>query len=194
MIIKNLPRMRFALFVACLVSLLSGCSTNPVHQTTKKDPADPSSLPELKKVYMPSELARNINVVSVNQETVNGDLIQIQVNLENLTKKPMNLNYKVEWMDEAGIVINDSSARLAASLRPWSRERSRAIGCIHPTGQELLAQVAESQVTLSNTMKTTFLRIPFYWPFAYFSRAVNADPSGEKPMRDTSRTVAKRGW
>jgi uncharacterized protein YcfL len=110
MIIKNLPRMRIALFVACLVSLLSGCSTNPVHQTTKKDPADPSSLPELKKVYMPSELARNINVVSVNQETVNGDLIQIQVNLENLTKKPMNLNYKVEWMDVAGIVINDSSA------------------------------------------------------------------------------------
>jgi uncharacterized protein YcfL len=32
------------------------------------------------------------------------------VNLANLTKKPLNLNYKIEWMDEAGIVINDSSA------------------------------------------------------------------------------------
>lgn len=87
-----------------------GCSTNPVHQTTKKDPSDSSDLPELKRVYMDSSLSKNLEVVSVNQATANGDLLKIQVNLQNLTKSSLNLNYKVEWMDEAGIVINDSSA------------------------------------------------------------------------------------
>jgi len=59
---------------------------------------------------MSSSLSKNLEVISVNQATANGDLLKIQVNLKNLSAKEMNLNYKVEWMDEAGIVINDSSA------------------------------------------------------------------------------------
>ncbi len=97
------------IFCALPLALLFGC-TNPVHQTTKKNPGDASPLPELKRVYMSSSLAKNLEVISVNQATANGDLLKIQVNLQNLSKKEMNLNYKVEWMDEAGIVINDSSA------------------------------------------------------------------------------------
>ena len=95
----------FALFLGCAI----GC-TNPVHQTTKKNPGDTGPLPELKRVYMSSSLSKNLEVISVNQATANGDLLKIQVNLHNLSKKELNLNYKVEWMDEAGIVINDSSA------------------------------------------------------------------------------------
>ena len=97
------------IFCALPLALLFGC-TNPVHQTTKKNPGDASPLAELKRVYMSSSLAKNLEVISVNQATANGDLLKIQVNLQNLSKKEMNLNYKVEWMDEAGIVINDSSA------------------------------------------------------------------------------------
>ena len=95
----------FALFLSCV----TGCN-NPVHQTTKKNPGDTGPLPELKRVYMSSSLSKNLEVVSVNQAIANGDLLKIQVNLHNLSKKELNLNYKVEWMDEAGIVINDSSA------------------------------------------------------------------------------------
>ena len=95
----------------CVIALafVAGC-TNPVHQTTKRNPADTGPLPELKRVFMSSSLSKNLEVVSVNQATANEDLLKIQVNLRNLSKKELNLNYKVEWMDEAGIVINDSSA------------------------------------------------------------------------------------
>ncbi len=96
----------FSLFI-----LLSGCgTTNPVHQTTKKDPSDTSSIPDLKRVFMDGGLERDVEVVSINQGKVNQNLLRIQVNLKNLTKKSMNLNYKVEWMDQDGIVIEDSSA------------------------------------------------------------------------------------
>ncbi|MBT3666695.1 MAG: YcfL family protein [Opitutae bacterium] len=88
-----------------------GCNTtNPIHQTTKEDPTDSSLLPELKRVFMDGGLERDVEVVSINQGMANEDLLRIQVNLKNLTKKSMNLNYKIEWMDEDGLVINDSSA------------------------------------------------------------------------------------
>ena len=88
-----------------------GCnSTNPVHQTTKEDPGDSSLLPELKRVFMDGGLEKDVQVVSINQGKVSEDLLRIQVNLKNLTKKSMNLNYKIEWMDQDGLVINDSSS------------------------------------------------------------------------------------
>ena len=55
-------------------------------------------------------LSKSLQVISINQAKANEDLLKIQVNLENLTKQALNLNYKIEWMDEDGIVINDSSA------------------------------------------------------------------------------------
>ncbi len=88
-----------------------GCnSTNPVHQTTKEDPGDSSLLPELKRVFMDGGLEKDVQVLSINQGKASEDLLRIQVNLKNLTKKSMNLNYKIEWMDQDGLVINDSSS------------------------------------------------------------------------------------
>ena len=101
---------RLILTLPLLFFVSFGCNTNPVHQTTKKNPGDTSALPELKRVYMSSSLSKSLHVVSINQANANEDLLKIQVNLENLTKKPLNLNYKIEWMDADGIVINDSSA------------------------------------------------------------------------------------
>ena len=90
---------------------LIGCgTTNPVHQTTKENPTDTSPIPELKRVFMDGGLEKDIEVISINQSLANEDLLRIQVNLKNQTKKPMNLNYKVEWMDQDGIVLNDASA------------------------------------------------------------------------------------
>ena len=59
---------------------------------------------------MDGGLEKDIEVISINQSLANEELLRIQVNLKNKTKKSMNLNYKVEWMDQDGIVLNDSSA------------------------------------------------------------------------------------
>ena len=129
MIKYNSIHFRFLLTLLLVGFASLGCSTNPVHQTTKKNPGDTSSLPELKRVYMSSSLSRNLQVVSINQAKANEDLLKIQVNLENLTKQALNLNYKIEWMDEAGIVINDSSAVWMPPLRAGSRKRCGPVRC-----------------------------------------------------------------
>jgi uncharacterized protein YcfL len=103
--------MKNFIYFTILSLLFIGCnSINPVHQTTKEDPGDSSLLPELKRVFMDGGLEKDVQVVSINQGKASEDLLRIQVNLKNLTKKSMNLNYKIEWMDQDGLVINDSSA------------------------------------------------------------------------------------
>ena len=72
---------------------LIGCgTTNPVHQTTKN--YGYSYIPELKRVFMDGGLEKNVEVISINQGISNEDLLRIQVNLKNLTKKSMNLTIK----------------------------------------------------------------------------------------------------
>ena len=103
--------MKNLIYFTILSLLFIGCnSTNPVHQTTKEDPGDSSLLPELKRVFMDGGLEKDVQVLSINQGKASEDLLRIQVNLKNLTKKSMNLNYKIEWMDQDGLVINDSSS------------------------------------------------------------------------------------
>ena len=59
---------------------------------------------------MDGGLEKDVQVLSINQGKASEDLLRIQVNLKNLTKNSMNLNYKIEWMDQDGLVVNDSSS------------------------------------------------------------------------------------
>ena len=105
--------MIFYLRFICLFITLVFCNctqTNPVYQASKKSASDSSLMPELKRVFMNGSLEKDIEVISINQDVANEDLLKIQVNLKNLTKKSLSLNYKIEWMNIDGLVINDSSA------------------------------------------------------------------------------------
>ena len=87
----------------------SGCN-NPVISAGKNDPNDKSNQPDLKRVEMGGSLARDLEIASINQTTVNEDLLKIQANVRNLKGGDCRINYKIEWMNADGIVINDSSA------------------------------------------------------------------------------------
>ena len=91
------------------VALLSGCSGNPVISAQKKDPADDSSGPELTRVEVSGGLAKDIQVNSVRQAKVSGDLLKVQFNVRNVGGKARRILYRVEWFDADGIMINDSS-------------------------------------------------------------------------------------
>ena len=87
----------------------SGCN-NPVISAGKSDPNDKSKKPEIKRVEMGGSLARDLEISSINQTTVNENLLKIQANVRNVKGGDCRINYKIEWMDDDGIVINDSSA------------------------------------------------------------------------------------
>ncbi len=97
------------LLVLLAFALASGGCGKPIIIAEKQDSNDTSGQPALKRVEMGGDLARALEIVSVNQATVNEDLLKLQANVKNVNRNARRITYKIEWMDENGIVVNDSS-------------------------------------------------------------------------------------
>jgi uncharacterized protein YcfL len=58
-----------------------------------------------KRVVTDNTLARTVRVNSVNQDTVSGNLLKVQVTLENLKNNARTVRYKFEWISDTGMAI-----------------------------------------------------------------------------------------
>ena len=87
----------------------SSCVKNKVHSTSKENPDDQSLEPVMKRVEFQGDLKDVLLVAGVKQSKVNEDLLKAEVRLQNLKDKEINLSYKIEWLDQNGMMIKDSS-------------------------------------------------------------------------------------
>lgn len=96
-----------------LLAILAGCnSVNTV------EPANPKAQPNLiaiKKVETDPALARKVSVIDVN-EGMAGDLMRIQVQLENLNYGPEDFNYQFTWIDKDGFEAQSASQWYAKTI------------------------------------------------------------------------------
>jgi uncharacterized protein YcfL len=108
---KNLLLSRpFKVLVLVSILLFGGsCAKNKVHSTSKENPDDQSLEPVMKRVEFQGDLKDVLIVAGVKQSKVNEDLLKAEVRLQNLKDKEINLAYKIEWLDQDGMIINDSS-------------------------------------------------------------------------------------
>ena len=108
---KNLLLSRpFKVLVPISILLFGGsCAKNKVHSTSKENPDDQSLEPVMKRVEFQGDLKDVLIVAGVKQSKVNEDLLKAEVRLQNLKDKEINLAYKIEWLDQDGMIINDSS-------------------------------------------------------------------------------------
>ena len=108
---KNLLLSRpFKVLVLVSILLFGGsCAKNKVHSTSKENPDDQSLEPVMKRVEFQGDLKDVLIVAGVKQSKVNEDLLKAEVRLQNLKDKEINLSYKIEWLDQDGMMINDSS-------------------------------------------------------------------------------------
>ena len=108
---KNLLLSRpFKVLVLISILLFGGsCAKNKVHSTSKENPDDQSLEPVMKRVEFQGDLKDVLIVAGVKQSKVNEDLLKAEVRLQNLKDKEINLAYKIEWLDQDGMMINDSS-------------------------------------------------------------------------------------
>ena len=87
----------------------SSCVKNKVHSTSKENPDDQSLEPVMKRVEFQGDLKDVLLVAGVKQSKVNEDLLKAEVRLQNLKDKEINLSYKIEWLDQDGMLVKDSS-------------------------------------------------------------------------------------
>lgn len=102
----NNTRMKTFLSISaalCAAFLLSACS-NSVNTVERADPlATPDRIADKRVVTDPS-LGRRVRVLGVNQGAT-GDLMRVQVEVENLTYSPHNFNYQFTWIDQDGFQV-----------------------------------------------------------------------------------------
>lgn len=95
--------MKIIAISACLLLALTGCNT--VNTVERSAPEARPGFVEDKRVETDRSLTRNLVIQSINESTVSGDLLKIQVTLENTSRSVRSFNYKFEWIAEDGMEV-----------------------------------------------------------------------------------------
>jgi len=110
--------------IAGLALYFAGCASNVNTFERAESLAEHNHVVD-QRVVTDRTLARTFHVVSINQDSVSGNLLRVQATVANLKNRVRTLNYKFEWIDNAGMAI-DSPNETWKSIRFQGRE-TRAI-------------------------------------------------------------------
>jgi hypothetical protein len=89
--------------------ILSCAEKGKVGTVSKEDPKDMRAIPEIKKVEFGTGLEKVLDVVRITQGKKAGDLLHIQVELKNTSSKEVKISHKLEWLDDNGFLVKDTS-------------------------------------------------------------------------------------
>ncbi len=105
-------------FLCCIVSVcviaVSGCQT--VNTLEPAGPVAQRQMLDDKRITTDYSLGRKITIQGVNFVVGQEGFMRIQVGLMNKTRRSQNFTYRIEWLDEAGILIDlptSSTRRMA---------------------------------------------------------------------------------
>lgn len=99
-----------------LIGFFLGCkSINTVERATPN--ASPNQI-ETKKFVTDRSLNNKIQLISMNETEVSGNILKVQAELRNKTKKRKEFYYQFEWYDADGMLVPTpaSASRLTAIL------------------------------------------------------------------------------
>lgn len=110
---------RCALFALSL-ALLAGCEMT--NTTERAEPIAQSDPVALKKVQPDPTLKAQVQIISANQGIVSGNLLKVQVVLRNNIALRKTFNYKWEWYDANGMMVDTPTTRLWQVARMQPKE------------------------------------------------------------------------
>lgn len=94
------------MYVALAVGFAAGCtSSQPLNSVERAQPTAHPNAVEYRQVITDSDISGIAEVLGVNQSTV-GDLLKVQVSVFNGTSAEGTFDYKFEWYDSNGILLD----------------------------------------------------------------------------------------
>jgi len=106
----NYQFLKFSILSLLSVLLTFGCAEKGrVGTVSKKDPQDQNPEPEMKKVEFGGGLEKSLDVVRITQGRAEGNLLRIQVELKNISSNEVMLTHKLEWLNQEGFLVKDTS-------------------------------------------------------------------------------------
>ena len=106
-----------------------GCKT--VNTAERAAPRATAQVVQDHRVVTDSSLANKGLIVQIREATAGGNLLKIQAEIVNTTSSRHQVNYRFEWIDQDGMVIDTSMSR-------WTQislagKESTAISSVAPT-------------------------------------------------------------
>ncbi len=100
------------------LSLAVGCEM--VNTAERSEPIAQSDPVALKKVEPDPTLKAQVQIISANQGIVSGNLLKVQVVVRNNIALRKTFNYKFEWYDINGMMVDSPTTRVwqVARLQP----------------------------------------------------------------------------
>jgi uncharacterized protein YcfL len=96
----------YATTILLSAAVLAGCSSPTVNTDVRANPtAHPQVIQDM-RIVTDQTLNAYCQVVGVYKTTVSTDLLKIQVDVYNSQSEPAQFNYKFEWIDQDGIIVD----------------------------------------------------------------------------------------
>lgn len=112
MIMKHIIPLRSLVLVAGLSMLVAGCQNSSVNSVERQIPAGQRSMVNDKRIQTDPALSRKIEVVGVNEAQTEGGLMKVQVEVMNKGRSRYALDYRFEWFDVDGMLVQPISGGL----------------------------------------------------------------------------------
>ena len=110
------------ILIPILLCLLVGSCSKPVESVIRRDAIGEPNLVDDRRIKLrESSLTRKVRVLSVF-EGKEGELIKIQVNLKNVSRSPITIQYAFEWLDSDGFNSRPEKTWLTKTLRSGEPE------------------------------------------------------------------------
>ena len=112
------------------ILLVSGCKTS-VNSVENAQKEGQRQMVSDSRVITDGTLNKKVSIVGVNQSMTPGGLLKIQVELLNRTRSLCNFNYRFEWFDANGMLMNSLSPAVVGST--IEGKESKFISAVAPT-------------------------------------------------------------
>jgi uncharacterized protein YcfL len=122
---------------------LAACSTTSVNTVENADTTGQRKMVADKRIYTDSSLRGNIEIVGLNEATV-GDLLKIQLEVLNRTKKLKTFSYRVEWYDANGMQVNTPATTAIAKQIEGGESINISAVSPHPNARDFRIKMMES--------------------------------------------------
>ncbi len=115
----NIHRFNYILFIVPIVFLLNACTPETAAENpgfVKADTLD-ESLPTARLILGSDSLVGKVRMANVKLRKV-GTLTQAQIAIQNLSDDRQKLEYRIEWEDESGFIVDQSGVWRQVILSP----------------------------------------------------------------------------
>jgi uncharacterized protein YcfL len=135
-------RLALASLLAALALLAGGCATS-VNTVSRAQPQATPDLVSDQRVITDATLGRTIGIVSVNQATVSGNLLKIQVTLINKSSKAKAFDYKFDWIAQDGMELSGPAGGWKQIQLEGKEERSISAIATRPSAVDFRLKLRE---------------------------------------------------